>query len=286
MENIVKPMPGPTRSRSFEGFTDCNNTMPQGWKFKNVQFGSRAFKLFLTPSGDKIKGKKLSLKYMLERGYPESDITSVRNSFKEDGWMTSELLPVHWFFKKGIKLYFLNQNGDYFNSESEAIKHLMSQNLNEDVQMLSRFVQNQNQNKKNENLSKNVIGEGFIECDQTMPRGWKCKSVQLSQNRRGTLKIFLTPSGDRIKGKKSTLKYMLERGYPESDITTLRNSFKADGWKTSERLPVNWFFKQDQRLTFINQFGNYFHSKVKALEFLKSKDFNEDFQMLSKFTSP
>ena len=108
---------------------------------------------------------------------------------------------------------------------------------------------------------------------------------QLSQNRIGTLKIFLTPSGDRIKGKKSTLKYMLERGYPESDITTLRNSFKADGWKTSERLPVDWFFKQDQRLCFLSQNGTYLQSKGKAIEYLKSKNLKQDLQMVSNFTA-
>merc|ERR1712126_132759 len=93
----------------------------------------------------------------------------------------------------------------------------------------------------------------------------------------------MTPSGVKLKGKRLSLKYMLERGYPESDITSLRNSFKEEGWKTSERLPINWFYRQGDRLCFLSQNGSYFSSKVKALKYLKSENLTEDFEILFKF---
>ena len=156
--------------------------------------------------------------------------------------------------------------------------------LNEDFKKLSKFTQHQNPSKKNVNKlrPKNVSFEGFVDCNQTMPQGWKYKNVQKCDGK--SFKVFLSPSGDKTKGKKSTLKYMLERGYSESDITILRNSFREEGWKTSERLPVNWFFKQDQRLCFLSQNGTYLQSKGKAIEYLKSKNLKQDLQMVFNFT--
>ena len=275
-----------SKNVSFEGFTDCDQSMPQGWRHKRVKLGGdRNFDLFLTPSCERIKGKKSTLKYMMERGYPERYITSIRNSFKEEGWKTSDRLPVNWFFKVGQRLCFINPNGDYFNSKIKALEHLKSQNLNEDFHKLSKFTQHQNPSEKNVSTSKskNVSYEGFVDCNKTMPQGWKYKNVKKCDGK--SHKVFLSPSGDKTKGKKSTLKYMLERGYSESDITILRNSFREEGWKTSERLPVNWFFKQDQRLCFLSQNGTYLQSKAKAIEYLKSKNLKQDLQMVSNFTA-
>ena len=102
----------------------------------------RIFKVFLTRSGDKVKGKKLALKYVIDNRYSQSEITLVRNSLREDGWQSSERMPENWFFRIDNKSNFtcISPNGIFYKSKGKAMQYLKSQNLTEDANMISNFV--------------------------------------------------------------------------------------------------------------------------------------------------
>ena len=119
--------------------------MPKGWKYKNMSLGKeRTFKVFLTPSGDKVKGKKLALRYVIENGYSQGDITLVRNSLREDGWQGSEKLPDGWLWKlegnKRKNRIFIDPSGTFFPNKEKATTHLKKHNLVAHANILSLFM--------------------------------------------------------------------------------------------------------------------------------------------------
>ena len=253
-------------------------TVPSGWGIKIFNFGSKKRTRLMSPEGKIYNSKREALKLMIDEKYPEKEIEEMRNTLTHDGWLTDSNLPKDWFFKyaKGSAYpYFISPGGDKFKSSTVAIEYLKRKSQENDLKHFFTFL---NSFKLNSDFT------GFTACDQTMPLGWKYKSMSLGKER--TFKVFLTQSGDQVKGKKLALKYVIHRGYSQSDIDLVRNSLREDGWQTSERLPSNWLWKYEgkrKNKTFIGPNGTFFPNKDNAVKHLKTQYLNAEANMISLF---
>jgi len=123
---------------------------------------------------------------------------------------------------------------------------------------------------------------GYLNCEEPFLKGWTYKSVVTGVKKQW--KCFKSPTGIRLKGRRLVLKYMIEKNFPEEQIFLLRKSFEEEGWKSDDKLPNNWFYRNDKRLQFLSSSGNFYNSKEQALKFLNlfSMTKNES-AMLSNF---
>ena len=222
---------------------------------------------------------------MIEENYPESKIEELRQSLEKDGWMKHENLPENWLYKKykkGLntcKMSVITSKGILIKSKDIAKSQI---NNLEEIRKLEDFYQS------SFILSKSVENKmvdpdnTLQDCEEPFLKGWKFKMAGDKIGK--SWKMFISPNGEKINGKRMLLKFMLEQNYSEQSIELLRNSFQKDGWNQDERLPKNWLFKKSKRAYFISSSGNYYNSKEKALRFLKLSSLTQnEYELLLKF---
>jgi len=129
------------KSLEEEGYSNCEEPFLKGWSFKLVDNNSKKpWKAYKSPSGARIKGKRLVLKYLLNKKCPEQQISALRKSFEDEGWKEDERLPQNWFYKKEKKLKFLSSSGNIFDSKWQALKFLnLSSITKNECEMLEKF---------------------------------------------------------------------------------------------------------------------------------------------------
>ena len=101
--------------------------------FKTFFFPSEK-KFFLSPAGQQFACRRLALKFVIENQFPQTVVEQLRKSMEEDGWKTSQHLPLNWIYKVIItssKNYSVNINilsdlAEKFESYLAAIKYLES----------------------------------------------------------------------------------------------------------------------------------------------------------------
>ena len=61
-------------------------------KIKNVYH-------ILSPENRHFSGRRLALKYLIDKSYPEEDIEEMRKCLKYDGWFEDPRLPLKWLYR-------------------------------------------------------------------------------------------------------------------------------------------------------------------------------------------
>ena len=102
--------------------------LPAEWKIKKLSgYGGASHYYLLSPHGKIFQGKRQALKYMVKVNYPDEDVEKFRDSIRSDGYKTLESLPNNWLFKKiFMRLFFIDPNGNGFDSKEKVIFNLQS----------------------------------------------------------------------------------------------------------------------------------------------------------------
>ena len=115
--------------------------------------------------------------------------------------------------------------------------------------------------------------------EKGLPPGWMVRKT-------GFEKEFLKgpDSTEHFNGRKQALVHMIFSGYPEEDKAKMRESMKAQGWNSSEKLPSGWIFRVRNRTgryvngrrvvensaVFLSPEGAFFKSTKNAIGFLET----------------
>ena len=173
-------------NRLDETWLCCDESFPDGWRFKNHRLGTRSYNIYASPEGAKLKGKGSVLKFMIDNSFSSEDIQKVRISLKSDGWKTDSSLPEGWLYKidkSGCK-YFMTSEGKKFKSK-DVLEHTQKTGDILVYDALKKSIDN---------------GESWEDCNG-LPTGWSIKKV-------GGSNMFKSPSGEKMKGKRSVRKKM------------------------------------------------------------------------------
>ena len=262
---------GLKRNRNIDDSWDSDNkSVPQGWMIKEINFGGNKGFHLLSPEGKIFQGRRMALKYMIEKNFPKEDIEAMRKCLKHDGWMQDSALPTNWFFKEGkySAMPFIDASGNYLKSREDAFKSLKQMGDFKSIDALKSFFQNRNTiyNKGKE------IDDSWTKGDSTLPEGWMIKEVQGSSNQSHHL---LSPDRVFFQARRLAVKFMIEKKFPQDEIEKMRNGLKHEGWLTDKTLPNNWFYRsrknanESMHVVFLDSQGNYHRCKERALKHLK-----------------
>jgi len=270
------------KTEKIHGYIKNHPSLPYGWSGKDKLFGKVKILELLSPDGKVFTGKRSALAHMVKENYPSDQIDEMRHSLELDGWMKHENLPINWLFKKWqgySSTIFVSPNGLFFKKKEKALSHLENHSRFDDAKLLRAF---HFKPATNEPTKFKTSEDTLLECEESYIHDWKYKNVTYGKT---PGKLYFSPSGFPIKGKRSLLKYMLEKHFPEEKIEALRNSLKEDGWSQHARLPKNWFYRHQGRLHFLSSSGNFYKSKEVALKYLRlSSATQNEYEMLKSFS--
>ena len=188
-----------------------------------------------------------------------------------DGWLEDKSLPPKWLYKDNGKkngYSFLSKDATFFRSILEVMKFT---NDNEIVACIKLFLETR---KKVYNNGKD-LAEGWTH-DSTVPNGWMLRKIGgITQNTHHVL----SPDKQHFSARRSALKFLIEKKYPEEEIQAMRDCLEYDGWLQSPALPQNWFYKpRDNKNTnvFLDSEGNYYKSMIEVLKEVRNKKFENN----------
>ena len=136
-----------------ESWKDAGDTYPLGWKVKQVHAGNGNGSFQVTyirsSSGTILKSKTVALAFMIKNQFPDEDIRRLRRSLKEDGWISTPLLPDKWLYKrskrngssKSNRIIYSNEEGARLPSKEYAIKLLSkeAEKYSHEISLLKEF---------------------------------------------------------------------------------------------------------------------------------------------------
>lgn len=254
--------------QQFYDWLDDDPTLPEGWKYKKSS-GSTSKTFFLSPDGDKqFPSRRLALIYMIERGYSEEDKDRMIEAMKSDGWERNEYLPPGWIIKVKTR-EIITSEGELLKSFKGALDLMDRSELYSDYDAL-KFGQ----------LVEELGGERRQEqndWDQNanLPRGWRLRKTGAGKT------FFLSPDGKQFNGDRITLQHIIENGYPDEDVETMREAMTENGWQRTEHLPADWLYREtasngttgiSKSIKILSSCGKLFESYVLAKEFMKVED--------------
>ena len=264
-------------------------TVPPGWSC-SVE-GKITY--ITAPDGTAFRSRRSALENMLSsRKYPREEVELMKRFLRFENWTESSDLPPGWRIRrKKNHVFLMGNDGKLFESFSEAAEFVNRYSRyysQEDVQKIiklccSRLVTSgKSSQKKSKRRSRNRNpDQSWLPGDHTVPQGWLQKTVQFGQSKAQRL---LSSDGQIFQGKRSALEHMIKNNYPEEKITEMRGLLKYDGWKSHQDLPQGWSYKMStHRIRFCSSEGNYFNSREKALQVLKSRGENTKYDMLKSF---
>lgn len=226
---------------------------------------------------------------MIDNQFPQTVVDQLRKSMEEDGWKTSQHLPLNWIYKVIItssKNYSVNINilsdlAEKFESYLAAIKYLESSPrygeaevaginllLAENTRDWRRTVFNPMAATNNTSSSPQTV---------VLPEGWKTRQC-------GSRKYTVSPSGEQFPTRKKALQHMIQSEYSEEkDIDMMRHSMLTEGWKTTDCLPRHWLYKTGEgegrkdMITILAETGEQFNSYLAAIKYMESSlEFDEE----------
>ena len=261
-----------------------DDTLPEGWKIRMMS-NARCF--LLSPAAELFVGKRLALRHMIRKGFPEEDIEKIKESMFQEGWIYHNLLPIGWLHRKiiapnkakGSSTFFISNEGDHFMSFKSAIEYVENNEFynEQDAIKIKQLLQDIS--------AQNRLEGNFADWkeDTNLPDGWKTRSNPNATNEK---EWFLTQDGEQFHGRRLALQHMLRNGYNEEKISLMKESMKNDGWNSHKLLPTGWFFRQMLQKSRIKGKGTYghvatylitsdgecFYSFVRAIQFMNESD--------------
>lgn len=123
------------KSLAIVHFADKNqwyrdDQLPKGWKFRLCSDSKR--RIFREPGGQQFQYRRRAVEFMVKNGYSDDDISVMRESLVEEGWMKNNLLPDGWLYKtdQSGSITFLGKNGEIFRYVCYDLYQLFDHNNN------------------------------------------------------------------------------------------------------------------------------------------------------------
>ena len=164
----------PEESPDSKDWQDGSDFLPPGWLHRTARGVHADYTKILAPGGIVFNNKVKALNFMIENNFTEHDISRMRQSFVQDGWFESSLLPEHWKYRKcktdRNEYQFIAPSGEIFNSRRGLLEHFKSSpNItDEDVENAQTLFDEIKATWVN-NL------QNYEKDDKTVPPGWKIK---------------------------------------------------------------------------------------------------------------
>jgi hypothetical protein len=109
---------------------------------------------------------------------------------------------------------------------------------------------------------------------ESLPEGWSTKTT-------GQKVFFLAPSGQQLKGRRSTLLHLITEGEPADVVAEFRAELALDGWRTEELLPSGWLARAPgdggagHELQLLSREGTVLHGLKAALQLLRADTYTQ-----------
>ena len=254
--------------------------------FASTFFSEKKF--FLSPAGQQFACRRLALKFVVDNRFPESVVFQLRKSMEEDGWKTSQHLPLNWIYKVIItssKNYSVNINilsdlAEKFESYLAAIKYLESSPRYGEAEVagINLLLADNTRDWRRTVFNPIAATDNPLPSLQVaLPEGWKTRQC-------GSRKYTVSPSGEQFPTRKKALQHMIQSEYSEEkDIDTMRLSMLTEGWKTTDYLPRHWLYKtgdgegRKDVITILAETGEQFNSYLAAIKYMESSlEFDEE----------
>lgn len=172
-----------------------DHTLPVGWKMKRGNCGKV---IFVSPSGNWYKNRRLALKSMAEEEpLVKGRLDMMRATLVKEGWREDKRLPLNWRVKTYKKsILFLNETADVLN-----------------VGMALKVITREGCEGRDFDLFKEVaeLPDWPLEEDDSLPKGWKRKAVVENP-------LFVAPTGQHFANKISALNFMIANGFPYDEV--------------------------------------------------------------------
>ena len=264
---------------------ETSDTVPEGWKVCNTNDGNQKIKC---PDGSSHLNRRVALKYMVLKNYPQEQIEAMRDCTKADGWEENEKIPKNWRFKtykskegKTVRRFMVETGIEFESIASvvrfmEASPEVYSTTEIENVKSLLPVpvsVLSQAPFK----LPKNVTDVEWIDNDPTVPESWKIGLSTIDGKQR-----LLCPDGSQLATRRLALKYLVCKQFPQEEIEAMRTCTKAEGWEVNGKLPSSWRFKvcktekEDKFRKFImSDSGELLNTIASAVRYMESKGYSK-----------
>ena len=243
-------------------------SLPAGWKFREITGpgsnpGKRQF--IRSPTGKMFPCRRLALKYLIENGFPEGEVASMRDMLAHEKWQGHSLLPEGWLYREDLTYVnsqeFISKERLLLKTFKTAMAHVKESKgiPQREIDKFELFNAGEKQKTK--------LSFDWKE-DLSLPAGWKSKGGV-------NCKYFLSPQGDRqFSGRRLALQYMIQKGHSEQDKRKMREGMDQEGWQTSQLLPQGWILKEyesrGKNSTFLlTREGHLFKSCKNAVDYLK-----------------
>ena len=115
---------------------------PPGWKCKAYTFiggggGEKKFEKSMSPFGKLFGCRRAALSHMIVNQYSAEDIQKISRAVEQDGWSTSQYLPLAWTYKwRGSGTEFSNEDGICLGSKDRTLKSLRKDPVKNQNQIL------------------------------------------------------------------------------------------------------------------------------------------------------
>ena len=254
-------------------------TLPTGWRLKLVD-GS--ITRIYAPDRSIFESRAQALSHMVANGFEASEIETMRRELKHEGWEDNQLLPQGWKMQKlecDTDLIFMSMSGEMFDSLDAAVEEVEGNYIYSDADRTNIRNLFESQTR---NLKQNTVKYEWIEDDDTVPPGWKTRTVEGKLKR----KFYLSPDGSVYACRRSCLQHLIKQNQPEAQIEEMRAKLSHEGWESVYFLPDRWLIRKSEGSTngiydvdfwILNSQGVVFRSTKTATEFMAtSEDYTQE----------
>jgi len=247
--------------------------LPAGWRSRQVaRFGGRRHLLQLrSPRGQVVAGRRAALAHMVQEGYTSQEVEVMRSVLHYEGWLEDPRLPPGWRYKLHPKKQtkdFMLHSGEVVKGVAKAMEYLQSSESQDEDQVINfqQFLASE--------LKLKQENEEWQD-DASLPAGWKIREMAMKRN------FLLSPEGKWFVGKRTALRHMIKKGFPEGDIAQMKDSMGREGWGGHRLLPEGWMLRKVPKTStksgawsavqLISSEGVYFTSYKLATDFMEKE---------------
>ena len=266
VKQVTELMSENSKQKRLYNHTEIQNKkMSTSLKLSN----SRNKEFYIASDGTQFVTKRLALKFLLEKGFPQNEIENVRDSMERDGWKRDTLLPENWMYRSlnHRALVFITNEGDTLRGVQTCQEFIENNYDREEIKNFKSFLDIVSVKGRSNRYTWN-------DNDGTVPEGWKSRRTE-------TKLYILSPDGQQFCSRKQCLQYMIRESFEQEEVEDMIKMCRHEGWETSDFLPKNWIIKTSKRFykglntisaEIMSELGEVFDSYKTCISFMESRD--------------
>lgn len=212
-------------------------SVPPGWE---LSYPGDSL-IILSPTGERYQSRREAFQALCRQDSSLEERAAMFDCLAWEDFRADEMLPLGWIFRPtGTGVNFLNSEGHFISSISEAETHFRAHLSSERYEMFQHFIQS-------------------FSSDQTfLPAGWRLEE--------GLVK---SPAGVVFSSRLEALQFLVQSGAEREEVELVRSGLQLDGWAHHDLLPLQWRFRiLATRPQFVSREGQLLDSSEAAVNFL------------------